>query len=185
MKKYFTLIETIVVLGILGFFIPLIFNIIFTISREQIKVNRLSLIKKEGDYVVNNISNLIKNYALYIYSSDPPDDSNIVCNQEGVFSSLDKIVFKDKNNDWFKIFLNDNKISSYSSSINKTFDLNSNKVKIYNFSIGCENNFNYSSSIVDLGFDICYKGNNSDCVNNNLEQFSNLRYQTKIKLRNY
>ncbi|MCS6956230.1 MAG: hypothetical protein NZM02_00050 [Patescibacteria group bacterium] len=184
MKKTFTLIETIIVIGVLGLFIPTIFIIIFTLSREQLKINRLSLIKREGDYLINNLSLLIKNNAYSIHSSDPPDDLNIVCNKEEVFSSLEKLIFKDKDNNWFKISLNNDKISSYSSINNQSLFLNSNKIKIYNFSISCQNSSFYSSPIINLNFDICYKGSKNNCISTQ-EEIANLHYQTKIKLRNY
>lgn len=185
MKKTFTLIETIVTLAILGLITPIIFTIIFVISREEIKTKKLSQIKREGDYIINNISYLIKNSAVSIHSSSPPDETNIICNNESFILSFLGLNFKDKQNNWFRLFLNNNKISSYSSIINSSLDLNSNNVKIYNFSIACENNSTYSSAIVSINFDICYKGSKSDCSLNSQEDPPPLHYQTKIKLRNY
>lgn len=181
MKKFFTLIEVIVVLGVLGFIIPTIFIIVFTISREQLKINSITEIKRQGDFIVNNISNLIKNNAISIHNSIPPNQSNIVCYNANYSSDLE-LYFKDQNDNWFRIFYNNNKISS--SSAITTIDLNSNSTKIYNFSIGCQSGSFYSAPIVNLSFDICYKGNQTDCININ-ESTASLHYQTKIKLRNY
>ncbi|MCX7956067.1 MAG: hypothetical protein N2593_03135 [Patescibacteria group bacterium] len=186
MKKLFTLIEIIIVLGVLGFFLPIIFSIIFTISRESIKIDRISLIKRQGDYIINELSLLIKNYALNIYSSEPPIDTFLICkNSDDFFISSEKMIFEDKEKNWFKIYLNGDKISSYSSFLDKNIHLNTNDTKIYNFFISCENKSFYSSPIVNIRFNICYKGNSNDCILNSQEEISDFLYQTKIKLRNY
>lgn len=183
MKKNFTLVETIVVLGVISLFLPLFFNIIFIITREQMKINSLIIVKREGDYLINSISNLVRNYAFYIHSSDPPSEQNLVCDQNNNYSSNTQLTFRTKDNHWFRIFLNNDKIASYSSSQNTTFNLNSDKTRIYNFSINCDNSSFFSFPIVNIGFDICYKGTDSQCSLTN-EEFVNLRYQTRIKLRN-
>ncbi|GAB4219137.1 MAG: hypothetical protein Fur009_3760 [Candidatus Microgenomates bacterium] len=183
MKQNFTLVETIVVLGVLGLIIPTIFIIVFTISREQIKTNSLSIVKRQGDYIIENISNLIKNNAVSIHNQFPPDETNIVCFNSGNYSSNTDLVFEDKEGNWFRINYDGNKISSQSSTL--TVDLNSEVTKINNFSISCETGTFYSPPSVALSFDICYKGSSSDCVLNNIEESVNLHYQTKIKLRNY
>ncbi len=182
MKKFFTLIEVIVVLGVLGFIIPTIFIIVFTISREQLKVKAITEVKRQGDFIINNISNLIKNNAISIHSSVPPNLSNIVC-FDSDFNNNSELVFEDLNTQWFKIYLNNDKISS--SSALSIINLNSNSTKIYNFSIGCQSGNFYSAPIVNLSFDICYKGNKTDCITDSIESTATLHYQTKIKLRNY
>lgn len=184
MKKLFTLIETIIVLGILGIATPIILTIVFIILKEEIKIKSLNQIKREGDYVLNTISYLIKNSAVSIHSSSPPDDTNIICNLQNNYSASE-LVFKDKLSNWFKISLSNDKISSYSSINNLTTDLTSNNVKIYNFSINCQNNSPYSAPLVSIEFDICYKGKKIDCSYNLQEDPPSLHYQTKIKLRNY
>ncbi|EKE14302.1 MAG: hypothetical protein ACD_12C00581G0001, partial [uncultured bacterium] len=61
MEKSFTLIETIVVVAVIGLTLPVLFAIIFILMREQVKINRLSQIKKEGDYIITLMENTIKN----------------------------------------------------------------------------------------------------------------------------
>jgi prepilin-type N-terminal cleavage/methylation domain len=77
-KRAFTLIETLVVIAIIGLITPIVFTIIFIITREQMKTSRLILVKRQGDNILNNISFTIKNYAYSIYSASPPDETNEV-----------------------------------------------------------------------------------------------------------
>jgi len=187
-KKSFTLIETIVVVAILGLVTPLIFSIIFGLVREQTKVFKISQVKKEGDYILNVVSNLIKNNALSIHSDDPPSDANEKCKIIETYNSTNnKLIFKDKEDYWFRIFWDqtNEKISSYSSSTTNPIDLNSTTVLIENFQIGCDKTSLYSPAIVSLNFDICYKTSAGNCISARPEETASLHYQTKIKLRNF
>lgn len=192
LKNGFTLIETIVVIVIIGLVMPAIFAIIFGLVREQTKIYRLSQVKREGDNILNIISTLSKNDAQSIHSDDPPTDLNEICKIVEKYPpdgspNIDSLIFKDKLDNWFSILWSntDNKISFYSSVTTTTVDLNSNSVIIDNFSIGCDRNSVYSPAIVPLTFDICYKTSSGDCSSPTPEETARLHYQTKIKLRNF
>lgn len=186
-KKSFTLIETIVVISVVSLITPLIFSIIFGLARQQTKIYRLSQVKREGDYILNTVSVLIKNNAYSIYYPEPPIDDNERCKDVETFTSENRLIFKDKKEDWFRIEWNqaNEKISSYSSSTNKTIDLNSSSVLINNFLISCSRKSLYSPPTVNISFDACYKTSTGKCTSNVIEETAILRYQTKIKLRNF
>lgn len=184
-SKFFTLIETLLVISIIGLLVPLIISIILIIGREQQKIYKLSLIKKEGDNILKNISFLIENSVLSIYSDDPPDINNQICNHVQSYQSQNKMVFGDKEGNWFKIEFQNEKISSYSSFLNQSYFLNSDKTLISNFFIECNKNNSYSSSYIVLSFDICYKNLSGNCSSSSPDEINNLHYQTLIKLRNY
>ena len=68
MKKFnkgFTLIETIVVIAVIGLTLPVLFATILTLMRQQIKIYRLSQVKREGDYIINLMENTIRNRAVW------------------------------------------------------------------------------------------------------------------------
>lgn len=186
-KKGFTLIETIVVISVVSIMTPLIFSIIFGLTRQQTKIYRLSQVKKEGDYILNTLSTLIKNNAYSIHYAEPPIDNNERCKDIETFISENQLIFKDIREDWFKIEWNqaNEKISSYSSSTNKTTYLNSSSVLINNFLISCSRKSLYSPPAVNISFDICYKTSTGKCTSNQTEEIAIFRYQTKIKLRNF
>ncbi|MBW7960439.1 type II secretion system protein [Patescibacteria group bacterium] len=186
--KSFTLIETIVVIAVLGLVLPLIFVIIFALVREQSKLFRLSQVKREGDFILNTTTLLIRNNAVSLHSDNPPEQSNQVCSNSDLFTSSNgRLTFKDDRNDWFRIMWDPDseKISSYSSSTKKTVDLNTPSTLIENFTIGCSQNSIYSPASVNIGFDICYKSLNNDCIGEGQEETALLHYQTNIRLRNF
>jgi len=78
MKKSFTLIETIVVIAVIGLTLPVLFATILTLMRQQIKIYRLSQVKREGDYIINLMENTIRNRAVTVHS-EQPTDNNLVC----------------------------------------------------------------------------------------------------------
>lgn len=189
LKKSFTLIETIVVIIIIGLVMPAIFAIIFGIVREQTKITRLSQVKREGDYILNTVSTLIKNNAISIHYPNAPTDANEKCKIVEEYpligTTIDRLVFKDKSQYWFRILWSANKIASYSSGTTSSIDLNSSGVLINNFLISCSRDSTYSPATVTLEFDICYKTSLGTCSGSNPEESATLHYQTKVKLRNF
>lgn len=194
MKRSFTLIETIVVVAVIGLTLPVLFAIIFTLMRQQVKIYRLSQVKREGDYVINLMENTIKNRAIIIYKSAVLNDTNIVCKNVGNYtlSSTDNLYFLDEDKHWFGYeYDGSSKIASKSADLFNppnilTFPLTSTKTKVSNFSISCSRNSLYSSASILLGFDICYNTGSGNCTSTRPEEITSiLHYQTRIKLRNY
>lgn len=182
-KPGFTFVEILVVFSVVALVIPSIFAIIFAIFREQAKILRLSTAKREGDYVLNIISNVIRNRALSIHSGSPVDDTNEVCKEVESLSSS-SLYLRDVTGAWFGYSFSANKISSSSSVTAVPLDLNSSNTYIDNFSIGCEKSAAYSYPSVSISFDICYKTLSGDCTSTRPEEISSLHYQSKIRLRN-
>jgi len=182
-KKCFTLIEMIVVIATIGLVLPALFSIIFSILQQQVKIQRLSIVKREGDYVLNVMENTIRNYGESIHSATPPTESNKICQS----SSLENAsYFKDKFGNWFRFYLNTtNSISSESSVLNNglpgSVSLNSSQTKITNFSIQCYRTSLYSPPVVNISFTIEYNTTSLRVE----EKVTPLTYQTKVKLRSY
>lgn len=207
----FTLIEVIVSLAVIGLVLPVIFSIVFVLMNQQAKIQRLKIIKQEGDYILNHISNQIKNNAIGVYGSflekDYDNDPTFSCN----FSSNDGTTFyiidKGKNfntgktdfNNWFKYVLSsDNKISSQSSTTTPVSDpvvLNSDNVKISQITppselapaipfISCKKDItnDYSTPIISVNFRIEYK---NQTASTRVEDNAFFNYQSSFKLRTY
>jgi len=176
--KTFTLIEMIVVIATISLVLPALFTIIFAILQQQIKIQRLSIIKREGDNVLNLMENTIRNYSESVHSATPPNDTNKICQSK---NQQEAIYFKDKFNNWFRFYLNNNnnKIASQSSIVG-LIDLTSSQTKIDNFTIQCYRTSLYSPPVININFTISY---NTSFLR--VEENASLNYQTKVKLRSY
>lgn len=185
--KGFTLIETIIVVAVLGLTLPVIFSIFFVLLQQQTKIYRLNTTKKEGDYLINLISRNIKNDASIILSSNsplPPNLTNKVCDADSTnYSSNSSLYFLDKNGRWFGYLINGNALASSSANLAST-NLNSARTRITGFSIACSRTYMYSQPMVTISFDIEFC-NTVACDQARTEEISTLHYNTKIKLRNY
>jgi type II secretory pathway pseudopilin PulG len=190
-KKSFTLIEMIVVIATIGLVLPALFTIIFSILQQQVKIKRLSIVKREGDYVLNIMENIIRNYGESIHSDTPPTESNKICQSSSLKNAS---YFKDKFGNWFSFCLSDqngdcnasnkNYIASNSSILNAgnpgTTTLNSSQTKISNFNIQCYRTALYSPPLINISFTISYNTSSSRA-----EETASFNYQTKVKLRSY
>ena len=184
-KKTFPLIEIIVVISVIALVMPAIFAIVFGILRQQTKIYRLSTVKKEGDFILNIIGATIRNNALTIYSSSPPDDTNGVCQIVESYPSSSSLFFEDQWGSWFGFSESTNRISSSASVLASPLILNSEKTLVSNFAISCDRLVTYSPAVVSLSFDICYSTASGSCISSRPEETASLHYATKIKLRNY
>lgn len=191
-NKGFTLIEMILVIGSIGLTLPLLFSIIFTILQQQVKISRLTEVKKQGDYILNVITNTIRNYAVTIHSALPPNQSNLTCNfypeqPISVAYFLDKYTtyFRFcKSSDGINCDDNNNYIASFSSILNNgsplTIPLNNNKIKITDFTLTCYKKTQFASPVVGIKFTISYNTSST-----RPEENAQMTYQTKVKLRIY
>lgn len=185
MRKSFTLIETIVVVAVIGMTLPVLFAIIFTLMRQQVKIYRLSQIKRGGDYVINLMENVIKDKAVTIHTNTPPSDANIICKNVGTSASGTSLYFLDKNKQWFGYLATGNSVASTSANLASPINLTSSKIIVSNFSIYCSRNSIYSPASILLGFDICYDTGSGICTSIRPEEVTSMHYQTRIKLRSY
>lgn len=200
MKKVlgFTLIEMLVVIGIIAIALPAAFAIIFAIIRQQARVYALKQVKREGDFVLNKMADNIRNNAVGIFTSS--DLSTEVCDQAGAFpkryppdapdeSASDDgshFYFEDKFGNLFRYYnyyntqAPDYFIASESavSSAISTVNLTTSAVQVPHFYLSCTRSAPFSPPVVSISFNITYA---SDFQ----EQFATLYYQTQIGMRNY
>ena len=175
----FTLIEIVVVIGVIGLVLPALFAIVFTILQQQTKIIRLQEVKKQGDFVLGTIKTEIKNSVISIHSNQPLTDLNKVCQTTSVEEAA---YFKDRNSNWFRFYVPSGATKIASESASGSSDLTNNKVLIDNFRINCYKPGDYSPAIVDIKYKICYN-NGTVCSSSRPEENVTLTYQTKIKLR--
>lgn len=187
-KKGFTIIEVIIVITVIGLTLPVIFSFYFTLLQQQAKIYRLNTVKKDGDYLINQIENTIKDRATMILSSNlpiPPDSTNKVCfDDSSSYSTTSNLYFLDEDSNWFGYIADSRTISSDSGNLVTPVELASSKTIINNFSISCSRTYSFSPPLILLSFDICYDTGAGVCTSNKPEEVATLHYQTRIKMRN-
>ncbi|MDO8496936.1 MAG: type II secretion system protein [bacterium] len=184
MKKGFTFIEIIVVLGIITIVLPALFSIIFVILQQQNKVYRLSQVKREGDYALSIMEHVIRNYGTAVYYGAPPTYLDTPkCDTAGSSAPYSSTMYlKDIYGNWLHFYTVDDagstKIASESAQFTSGF-LTTNKVKIINYSISCSRTNTFSPPLVTISFTAQYNTDSTDP-----KDTASLTYQTSIKLRN-
>lgn len=179
------MIETIVVVAVIALTLPVIFAIIFTLMREQLKVYRLTEVKRNGDYLINSVENTLREQALTIMSDLPANGGVEICKNVNTNSSGSKMVFLDKDGNWFEYSHSGNMVSSSSANINSE-PLVSNKTLVSAFTISCKNNSTFSAPEVSMSFDICYDTTGTgSCASIRPEELATIHYQSIVKLRSY
>jgi len=181
-KKSFTLIEMIVVIATIGLVLPALFAIVFTILQQQIKIQRLSIVKREGDYALSVMENIIRNYAVKIYSeSSFINERCTTANSSYGPQNGSGFYFEDKYGNWFNFYQDFTNISSNSAKLSSPVNLNSPQTKITDFSIQCYRTNLYSPPVVNVSFKIEYNTTSTRPE----ERVTSLNYNTKIKLKSY
>ena len=182
-KKGFTLIEVLVVVSVISLVLPAVFTIVFLILRQQAKVYVLQEVKRQGDFVLNNMRTTIKNNAVTVHSG-VPTSANQVCNSVGSSSVAGTtLYFKDSLNNYFWYTSDGTKIASNSSIPSTTTDLTGSKVNIpagTPLTISCFRGGSFSAPIISVSYGISY-----NTTSLRTEDNASFDYKTKIQLRNF
>lgn len=178
-KKGFTLVEMVVVIGVISLALPALFSIIFTMLQQQTKIYRLSQVKREGDFALSSIENVIRNYGIGIYNSSALTTEQ--CSTKGSSYANSNFYIKDKNGAWLLYSVSNNQLSSSSAVLAQLVNLTTSKLIVSNLTFSCYRGEDYPSPIVFLSFDIAYNSGTSTRP----EDLASMHYQTKLKLREY
>lgn len=116
-NRAFTLLETIIVIGLLLVVLPVIYSIAFVISREQYQLINMQKLKDSGDFIRSQIIYAVKNEARGIVNCD-------VVNGFPNPSPIYRICFADKASRNFGYYIDStSKIASIGPNINIPFDV--------------------------------------------------------------
>lgn len=192
----FTLVEIVIVLAIIGVLLPIVFSILFTITRQQTKIYRLSEAKQQGDYVLAFIKSKVRDYGNKVYKDDVEEfetcnDSVAPDNTHTSQNGLDfYIKKKDTQKGYVQFYTENFPIGDptdtsnpqrlwFSDSGDKQI-LTTDTVRISNFEISCYRRTVTQLPFVFVSFTIYYKTNLATAKP---EDLAVLNYKGVIKLQ--
>ena len=155
-KKSFTLIELVVSVGIIGLILPSIFNIFFTIIRQQLVLVAYQEVKRQGDSAQNNIKNILQNRAAYITDSTyiAADVCPYLPNPTPTYSP--DLYVRDRNGNvmhyYQAIVSGVDTIASASGNVAKVYNLTSTDVKIAGLEFSCYSINSFTPAIISTRF---------------------------------
>lgn len=189
----FTLVETVIVLAIIGIMLPIIFSILFTVARQQNKIYRLTEAKLQGDYAMNYMKSYIRNYGDELFQDEDMNVascSDSVTNPDHTSQGGETMYFSKKNalSEYFNfqstVYETDATGQDYSQLI---FDnngviepLTTQLVSIINFEISCFKKSASSTPFVFVAFTVYYKTNLASAAP---EDQAILNYRGVVKMR--
>lgn len=186
-KGGFTFMEIVVVIGVLTIAFPALFSMVFSVLQQQTKALRVSAIKREGDYVLTSLKDILRNRTYRIYDSSI-SSSNEKCGINSLsptVTTINEPIFEDLDYNWFRFTIDSDKFASTSATITTPLYLTSSQVLISNLSIGCSRISSFAPATIILSFDICYKGGLDNCPTTRGDEIANMHYQSYITLRNF
>lgn len=199
-RRGFTLVELVVVVAIITVSVPAIFSLFFSIFRARSKIYILQELKKNGDYSINVMSNLIKQRAISIHTDPGVADVGEICSTKSRLDSNSSsavgqlLYFKDLDGRMFYFTTKYDRISSYSSFLKESDDdstddtigvnsgsLMSGNTRVDNWGLSCYRTNPFSPPIVTVRFTVLPKKSSASSVQ---EERAGFDYAANIKLRN-
>ena len=184
-NKSFTLIEMVVVVGVLGFALPVLFSIIFLIIQQQARIYSLQELKKQGDNAYYTIKTTVKQYATTI--TDPTLYPTIlyptiidVCPiyPTPSLTPAPFLFMFDKAGIGFSyMFLNDKIASNSPGNAISNVYLTNDKVVVSDLQFSCYHTNQYSPAIISASFKVTEAGVATNAAS--------MQYSTKFKLHTY
>jgi len=193
-KKGFSLLEIIVVLGVLALLLPTVFGVVYIIMQQQLRIYRLTETKKQGDLIMSYIKESISRSAVGIVN-----DSGVAqcvtpgitySNSIGEFNltmddSSTPDMFSFQQNAGQLLFIQQTYMPLLAVYSDISISLNDSvRVQIENFVIECQKR---SADLVHVNFfpvvGFEFDATFVDATPTAQEGVVSLHYQTKVKLR--
>jgi len=193
-RKGFSLLEIVVVMGVLGLLLPTVFGVVYIIMQQQLRIHKLTETKQQGDLIMTYMKESISRNAVGIGSTlGSPQCVNAgdtYSSSSGEFNlTLDDSVTPDmfafEENTGQLLFIERTYNAALSVYIPTSLSLNdSSKVIISNFVIECQRRTTDLANarffpVVGFSYDATF----FDSTPTAQEGVVTLHYQTKVKLR--
>ncbi len=173
-RKSFTLVELLVAVGVVGLMLPSVFNIFFTIIRQQLVLIAYTEMKQQGDSAQRNIKNLLQNRAAYITDNNylSSDVCPVLTSPTPAYSSSLYAKDREGNTIWLHQLI-DNRIASDAA---KVYYLTSLNVVVSNLGFTCYHVNEFTPPIVSARFTVSKSTAFKDI---------SMPYSFSVKLRDY
>lgn len=178
-EKGYTMIEMMVVIIIVGIVLPLVFSILYTIIQQQLKINRIVEVKKQGDYVLAFMKNKIESDAIRISSSTALADEKCTTTSPTYSSANGSFYFMNKLNQAFIYDASSGQLIQTNTATNLQTSLTTGKVVVKNLTFKCIKRSTLGSPLVQISFTVEY---NNTTPNPRPEEIAILSYKTKLRL---
>lgn len=185
-RKSFSLIEIVIVVGIIGMVLPILFAIVFLIMQQQIRIYALQEVKKQGDQAMNSIRSTVRQYGTIV--SNPtliptPTITDICPIYPTTITPMPFIYVYNRDMIGFSYSLTNDavpKIASNSAhAANPVTDLplTNDKVTVSDLKFSCYKTNQFSPPIVYVYFKVTKSGGGANPPS--------MEYSTRFKLKNY
>lgn len=175
LRRGMTLVEVVVVIGIISIALPALFSTLIVSTRQQVSISRINEVKNQGDSVLGTMTSRIKNNAdkLCISSTDHASCGTVVC---GTATATPVTIdsFTDKSGTFVRYYLNAE--SLYESTGGVVKRLTNDRVKVSLLTIQCQKLSDTTRPIVSIQYTVLAEA----VGNTKAEERATLDYSTKI-----
>ena len=168
-SKGFTLIEILVVIGLLGIIVAVGSNMFFTTLKSSTKSKILTVVKQNGDYTLTIMERLIR------------DSEKVIVNSDGVLCEAGMNKLKVKRLDGSEIeFTCEGEGTADSLIASNSANLTSSEVKVDSCSFDCFSQGDFYPQVVSIDFTL------SQAVETTrLEEQAAVNFRTTVTTRNF
>lgn len=155
--KSFTLIELVVAVGVIGIVLPPIFNIFFTLIRQQLVLVSYQEMNQQGNSAQRNIKNIVQNRAAYITDSTytATDVCPVVLITTPTPTYSPDLYIKDREGVNIRLYLSADTIASFSANrAADPFELTSAGVSVSNLGFSCSRTSEFALPVVSTQFTV-------------------------------
>lgn len=182
-RHSFTLIEMVIVVGVLGFALPVLFAIIFMIIQQQGRIYALQEVKKQGDIAFYSMKATMRQYGKIVAANPTLYPFPTIMDACPIYTAprptpASVIYLYDRNMTLFSYELKSGKIASNSAQNNILNGyLTDDKVTISNVKFSCYRTNQFSPPIVSASFTVTKSGT---------DPFpASLDYTSRFQLKSY
>lgn len=148
----FTLIEFLIVLGIMVLIVPTMFGLMYTLLRQQTRIIALQEVKRQGDLVFNHMKTTIRNNATATYNGSLALPTAI-CATAPLTATGPRMYFLKATgvNSYFGYSLSSSSIIFEQTGAAQT-SLTNSSVTVSGLTIGCTKDADYASTLINVAY---------------------------------
>ncbi len=178
----YTLIEMMIVIGILAVIMPTVFSIIYILIQQQLRIFRVSETKREGDRIAFFVKDTILREAVGIYKKNGADRcTSASTTPEQTNDGSDFLLARTKTSSatGFSFEQTGESLIFHDLNDGTSEKLHGERVRVSDFQIQCLRKSNVSNPVVGVSYTVTFYDNTPT----DLEGTVSFPYHLKVKLR--